>query len=1080
MNSKKVNYGICILLLCLLFPGTGIYGQRSAIREESRSVLTYPFSDPNPVPVMAVNSMVSPFYPYFVFDGYTDKGNQQQWKVISLYNDFINVTVLPEVGGKVWGAIEKSTGLEFVYQNHVMKFRAIGIRGPWTSGGIEHNFGLDLGHAPWTASPVDYIMQEDTDGSVSCTVGGLDLASRIQWRVKIRLPADKAFFETSSILYNPTPLRNAYLSWENGGFKASDDLQFFFPGDYYIGHDGLVNPWPIDSNGRDLSWYRNNNFGTSKSYHVSGYYTGWFGGYWHDEDFGFGHSAPYSDVPGKKIWIWSLARDGAIWEDLLTDSDGQYIEAQSGVKFNQANRESGYHSPYNQLQMRPLYTDTKTEYWFPVVKTGGMADASRYGTLNVTASGDSLTVTISPNAFINDSLVITMDEKKVFSTMVDLRPATPFIHRMALKGAGKGEVIVRLGNGLLSYNSQVKYLAVDRPSKTTCNKDFDSAGHLFLLAEDMNAMRDYNDAASTYQECLDREPDHSGALTRMAELCLRKAEYSEGLKYAEKVLENNTYDGPANFVYGILQRKLGNLVKAEEALGISSRSMEYRSASFLQIAGIMMQKHDFAEASVYAGKALDFNRLNIPAMEYLATCYRHLHKDITAKEIIKNLLDIDPLNHYARFEQYLLEPEQSNLESFRSMIRNELPFETYLEIASEYLDNGLEAEAVKVLEQSPPNPVAYYWLAYLNRNDWKDKSRIYLGMATELSPYLVFPHRSESIPILSWALEQNDSWKSKYYLGLIYWHLNSEAKAAEMFERCGDIPDYAPFYISRGILFRDIPSEYCHPCNDFSAAVKADPKEWRTWHYLISFQQSNSAFREELENARMAFRLFRGNPVIETDYAKALLNSGYFSECIKILEKVKILPQEGAHEVHDIFELANLSLALEMVEKGRYREAARYVDRSREWPENLGAGKPYEPDNCFQDYICAACYEKMGMEEAVRESYDRIINYAMKKSPGDQNPMNLFLSAGILTGRGRKIDAERLFERWKQAQDSLHIWRISSGSSSPEARWLIARHNGDDKQAAELEGKISSSPYATRFRLIISSYNQINKIKNGK
>ena len=71
----------------------------------------------------------------------------------------------------------------------------------------------------------------------------------------------------------------------------------------------------------------------------------------------------------------------------------------------------------------------------------------------------------------------------------------------------------------------------------------------------------------------------------------------------------------------------------------------------------------------------------------------------------------------------------------------------------------------------------------------------------------------------------------------------------------------------------------------------------------------------------------------------------------KVLEKVKILPQEGAHEGHDIFELANLSLAVEMSEKGKYREAIKYVDNSRNWPENLGAGKPYDPDTRFQDYI---------------------------------------------------------------------------------------------------------------------------------
>ncbi len=37
-----------------------------------------------------------------------------------------------------------------------MKFRNISLRGPWTSGGIEFNFGV-IGHTPATATPVDYV-----------------------------------------------------------------------------------------------------------------------------------------------------------------------------------------------------------------------------------------------------------------------------------------------------------------------------------------------------------------------------------------------------------------------------------------------------------------------------------------------------------------------------------------------------------------------------------------------------------------------------------------------------------------------------------------------------------------------------------------------------------------------------------------------------------------------------------------------------------------------------------------------------------------------------------------------------------
>ena len=91
------------------------------------------------------------------------------------------------------------------------------------------------------------------------------------------------------------------------------------------------------------------------------------------------------------------------------------------------------------------------------------------------------------------------------------------------------------------------------------------------------------------------------------------------------VLENDTYDGGANFIYGICQRRLGNLNEAEEALSVAARTMEYSSASYLEIAGLKMQKKDYGPASEFAKKSLDFNRYNIPALEILITSYRKLN-----------------------------------------------------------------------------------------------------------------------------------------------------------------------------------------------------------------------------------------------------------------------------------------------------------------------------------------------------------------------------------------------------------------------------------------------------------------------
>ena len=77
---------------------------------------TYMYSDPNPVP-----RPLSDHYPYFRFDGYEAKSTPRTWKTVTLENDRIVVTVTPEVGGKVWGAVDKKTGVDFVYFNHVAK-----------------------------------------------------------------------------------------------------------------------------------------------------------------------------------------------------------------------------------------------------------------------------------------------------------------------------------------------------------------------------------------------------------------------------------------------------------------------------------------------------------------------------------------------------------------------------------------------------------------------------------------------------------------------------------------------------------------------------------------------------------------------------------------------------------------------------------------------------------------------------------------------------------------------------------------------------------------------------------------------
>lgn len=175
----------------------------ATVREDQKTLTTYPFSDPNPIPTPGR------IYPYFRFDMYTDTPVPQAWTVVELENAYLKVQILPQVGGKIWSAIEKSSGRAFVYDNHVVKFRDIAMRGPWTSGGIEANYGI-IGHTPNCATPVDYVTRQHPDGSASVIIGVLDLLTRTPWRLEVTLPADKAYFTTRSWWQNTTPLEQPY------------------------------------------------------------------------------------------------------------------------------------------------------------------------------------------------------------------------------------------------------------------------------------------------------------------------------------------------------------------------------------------------------------------------------------------------------------------------------------------------------------------------------------------------------------------------------------------------------------------------------------------------------------------------------------------------------------------------------------------------------------------------------------------------------------------------------------------------------------------------------------------------------
>jgi tetratricopeptide (TPR) repeat protein len=941
-TSKRLVWGVLAAALACV---TAAQAQTPAtVREYQKVFNTYPFSDPNPIPVPGR------IYPYFRFDGYTDVPVERSWTVVELENDYLRVQVLPQIGGKIWTAVEKASGRDFLYNNGVVKFRDIAMRGPWTSGGIEANYGI-VGHTPNCATPVDYVTRTHPDGSASVTIGVLDLLTRTPWRIEIALPAGAAYFTTRSHWQNTTPLEQPYYTWMNVGLKAKGNLQFVYPGTHYLGHGGEASPWPRHpENGKDLSFYDQNDFGPYKSYHVFGRYTQFFGAYWHDEDFGMARYSPRDDKPGKKIWIWGLSRQGMIWEDLLTDTSGQYVEVQSGRLFNQEAEES-VRTPFKHRGFAPGATDTWTEYWFPVKGTMGLVKASDAGALNVRHDGGTLSARFMALRKTTGTLQVLDGTRVVVERAVSLVPMQ--VEQVASPEAVPDErlrVVLRGADGSidLEHRGNAKGEDLARPIETPADFDWDSVYGLYVKGKQALRRRAYEPAVDALEACLAKDRHFAPALVDLAALKYRAMDYQGTFDLARRALAIDTYDPGANYHYGLAAAALGRNYDARDGFEIATQSLEFRTAAWHQLARLAVRERRLDDAVHYAQLAADRDALDVEARLLLAVARRLAGDSPKARMAVDAAHAIDPLNHTAAFERARASDDPDAVLAFASGVKNEMPDETFLELAAWYDGVNEPDAAMRVLELSPTSAEALYWRAFLLQRTSRPFQEV-LDRASEAAPLLVFPFRPESARVMQWAVGVDPGWRPRYYLALIQLGLGNAQAAGQLLEACGDQPDFAPFYATRAHVREKASPDKA--LGDLRRALAMEPAQWRFTKLLAERLIATGAYAEALDVAQRGYRAAPRNYILGLLAARALLLNDRHRDSADLLASLHVLPYEGANDGQRLYRESQLMLA---IDAGNDATAAlRHVEAARQWPERLGAGKPYpeDVDERIEDWI---------------------------------------------------------------------------------------------------------------------------------
>jgi len=503
-------------------------------------------------------------------------------------------------------------------------------------------------------------------------------------------------------------------------------------------------------------------------------------------------------------------------------------------------------------------------------------------------------------------------------------------------------------------------------------------------------------------------------------LANRRGDYSAARAFAMHALSIDTYDPAANYQYGRANAGLVRNVDAQDGFSIAALSPGWRSAADVELSKTFLREKRFDRALVSAQESLDGNRLNLDAIELEACIYRRTGDVAGAKAAIESLLQIDPLNHFAQFEKYLL--GQSRRQDFTGMIRNELPEQTYLELAAWYRNAGLDDDAANVLALAPRTGEVLYWLAYLRKDPQ------ILSQAEATSPAFIFPFRAESIPVFAWADQQRHDWQPKYFLALIHWSHGELAEARDLLAACGEEPSFAAFYAARAQVDEE------GAIRDLQRAAKLETGQWRYGAMLARLDLKRGNFADALSIASDYAARFPGNGVLALLHAKALLTTSRYQEAADLMRSLKLLPCEGSTDAHSLYREAQLMCAVEQMKKGEFDAARRFILSGRQWPEQLGSGKPYpeDVDDRLEDWLMYQCELHDQQPDAARRTLGHIAAghpNSPRRSVGD------IVKALALAQMGRPAESEALMKTWLRddSTNELAKWgsEIIAGHSNP-------------------------------------------------
>jgi len=876
-------------------------------------------------------------YPLPFYDRIAEEKTDRAWDAVWLENEFIEVMILPEIGGRIHVGRDKTNGYDFFYRQDVIKPALVGLAGPWISGGVEFNWPQH--HRPATFMPTAVDIECHRDGAVTVWCGDHDPLARMKGMHGVCLRPGRAFIELRVRAYNRTQSVQTFLWWANVATRVHEAYQSFFPPDvtcvadharrsmsayplcqgHYYGVDYAARARngvpksevpanyvpahcggnaPVDYAPNDLSFYAN--IPVPTSYMCIGSQEDFFGGYDHREQAGVVHVANHHISPGKKQWTWGNHEFGYAWDRSLTDADASgeyrpYIEIMAGVYTD--------NQPDFSFLM-PGETKTWSQFWYPIQKIGPAQHANTDAAVSLQLSNRTVRVGVAVSGRFPGA-TIRLEQKKGGSRewTADLDPGKPFVAELKQPrkkfepGACTLRVIAADGGEILAYapKERAKREVFPPATEPLPPAEIASVDELYLtglhLAQYRHATRD---PVPYWREALRRDAGDARCNNAIGTWHLNRGEFSVAEAHFRKAVERltlrnaNPYDGEPLYHLGQTLRHLGREQEAYAAFYKATWNQAWQSAGYHALAEMDCRRAQWTTALDHLDRSLRLNTDHLNARNLRVMVLRKLGRNRDAEVALAANRTLDPLDGWARW--LAGEPTPGDTQ-------------TRLDLALDLDRAGFRSEAVTLLETATPEPgsgtapIFSYYLGWLHGQRGQEKAaRIHHRAAADATPDYCFPARLEEIAILEDAMLRNPrDARAPYYLGNLFYDRRRHQEAIALWKRATRLdPHFSIAWRNLGIGLFNIAKQPAKARAAYDHACRANPQDARlVFERDQLWKRLGVAPAARLKELEKHPALIAQRDDLSVEFCALCNQVGRHSNALTILSARKFQPWEG-------------------------------------------------------------------------------------------------------------------------------------------------------------------------------------------